>query len=283
MAWMGVVGASGAISGLLGLYCLRFPWSRVRLAYWAFLPLQAVNRAGIREVPISAAMALWVGLQLVEWFVFQGTARIAYAAHVGGLAAGLLLGLSLGFPFRASVEGLLAGARRGLREGNPQLAVANLGRYIEHCPYDDEARLEYARALRVAGDLAAASSIYREILARFLEAQRTSAAVDVYVEARRADPVFHLPAAEQGRVAFWLEKTGRFAHSVRAHLDFARFHADHPASIHAMARAATLLSTRLGEPDEAREVLDDALRGAREHPLHDWMLAERRRLGRAAG
>jgi len=85
-----MVGASGAISGVLGAYMLLFPRARVLLG----MPL------GFVIVQIGRFPAIWV---LAAWFLMQlvmGTlsaARapdqggIAFGAHIGGFIAGLVL------------------------------------------------------------------------------------------------------------------------------------------------------------------------------------------------
>jgi membrane associated rhomboid family serine protease len=81
------VGASGAISGILGGYLLLFPRNRVRV----------LTRGGIMQVPAFVMLGLWIVLQLVSGF--GSVARtdettgggVAYMAHIGGFAAGLLL------------------------------------------------------------------------------------------------------------------------------------------------------------------------------------------------
>ena len=86
----GVVGASGATSGVLGAYLVRLSWSRIRVAYWIFMPLQGVNRTGRAFVPAVFAVLVWFGLQTVRAIVQFGTggAHIAYGEHLGGFAAG---------------------------------------------------------------------------------------------------------------------------------------------------------------------------------------------------
>ena len=76
----GVVGASGATSGVLGAYLVRLSWSRIRIAYWVFMPLQGVNRTGRAFVPAVFAVLVWFGLQTVRAVVQFGTggAHIAY-------------------------------------------------------------------------------------------------------------------------------------------------------------------------------------------------------------
>ncbi len=75
------LGASGAISGVMGGYILLFPTRRVRV-----IMLQMVT-----QVPAYVALGLWIVLQLVEGYVSQGRGGVAYAAHVGGFIAGLVL------------------------------------------------------------------------------------------------------------------------------------------------------------------------------------------------
>ncbi|MGE5722164.1 MAG: rhomboid family intramembrane serine protease [Sphingomonadales bacterium] len=77
-----MVGASGAISAVLGAYAMLFGRNRVRIAN----PRLAV---WVHALWLGAA---WVVLQLLVGITFQtmGT-RIAVAAHIGGFAAGLML------------------------------------------------------------------------------------------------------------------------------------------------------------------------------------------------
>ncbi|MBO0774714.1 MAG: rhomboid family intramembrane serine protease [Actinobacteria bacterium] len=84
-----LVGASGAISGVLGAYLALFPRARV----WSLVPF-------LFFIPLRIPAWLVLGL----WFVIQwayaagqpgGGAPVAYVAHVFGFVAGLLAGLLL--------------------------------------------------------------------------------------------------------------------------------------------------------------------------------------------
>lgn len=77
-----MLGASGAISGVLGAYLLLFPTRRVRALIFNFLT----------EVPAFVALGLWIGFQILQgWFASADTGGVAYAAHIGGFIAGLVL------------------------------------------------------------------------------------------------------------------------------------------------------------------------------------------------
>jgi len=79
------LGASGAISGVLGGYILLFPKRRVRVIMFNFLT----------QVPAIVAIGLWFVFQLVSGLGVLGSGSqaggVAYAAHIGGFIAGLLL------------------------------------------------------------------------------------------------------------------------------------------------------------------------------------------------
>ena len=79
------LGASGAISGVLGGYILLFPSGRVRM----------LVRGGTTNMPAWTAIGVWFLFQLVAGMGMLGggaqAGGVAYAAHVGGFIAGLIL------------------------------------------------------------------------------------------------------------------------------------------------------------------------------------------------
>lgn len=77
-----MLGASGAISGVLGGYILLFPRRRVTALIFNFLT----------EVPAFVAIGIWIVYQLVLGYMTDpGTGGVAYAAHIGGFVAGVAL------------------------------------------------------------------------------------------------------------------------------------------------------------------------------------------------
>lgn len=77
------LGASGAISGVLGGYILLFPHKRVMAIVFRFLT----------EVPAWVAIGIWFAFQLIESLGMLGgvSGGVAYGAHIGGFLAGLAL------------------------------------------------------------------------------------------------------------------------------------------------------------------------------------------------
>src|SRR5216117_787038 len=79
------LGASGAISGVLGAYILLFPTRRVTVLLSWF----------VTQVPAFIAIGLWFVFQLISGLGVLGSGSqaggVAYAAHIGGFIAGLIL------------------------------------------------------------------------------------------------------------------------------------------------------------------------------------------------
>lgn len=88
-----MVGASGAIAGVLGAYLLLYPGSRVL----SLIPLGFVWFT--REIPAWVVLGFWFVLQLISGLGaigMQQSGGVAYAAHVGGFIFGLLFGRLMG-------------------------------------------------------------------------------------------------------------------------------------------------------------------------------------------
>ncbi|WP_018626394.1 rhomboid family intramembrane serine protease [Niabella aurantiaca] len=78
------LGASGAISGVLGGYLVLFPKNRIRI--WALL--------FTFRVPAVITLGLWIVMQVVSQVNTIGASEqsgVAYAAHIGGVLAGMFL------------------------------------------------------------------------------------------------------------------------------------------------------------------------------------------------
>jgi membrane associated rhomboid family serine protease len=79
------LGASGAISGVLGAYLVLFPRQRVRVLLFRT----------ITQMPAIAVIGMWIVFQFINGIgqlaQTEETGGVAYAAHIGGFVAGLLL------------------------------------------------------------------------------------------------------------------------------------------------------------------------------------------------
>lgn len=97
-----VIGASGAISGLLAAYWIRFPHARVQAILFLFVLIRWVR------VPAGFVIGYWLLLQVVSGLAELGSGAsggVAWFEHLGGFAVG------------AGVFLLMAGTGRSRRRG----------------------------------------------------------------------------------------------------------------------------------------------------------------------
>ena len=93
-----MIGASGAIAGVLGAYFLMFPFARITTLIPWFLVWEVV------ELPAFVFLGFWFLLQWLQGIVAIGhvtdvAGGVAWWAHVGGFVSGLIL-LALLRPYR---------------------------------------------------------------------------------------------------------------------------------------------------------------------------------------
>ncbi|HLD13195.1 MAG TPA: rhomboid family intramembrane serine protease [Burkholderiales bacterium] len=81
-----MIGASGAISGVLGAYLLLFPRAHVLV----LIPLGMFSR--MVPLPAMVVLGFWFVLQLVSSALADGSqGGVAFGAHIGGFVAGMIL------------------------------------------------------------------------------------------------------------------------------------------------------------------------------------------------
>ena len=83
-----MVGASGAIAGVLGLYMIRFPKARVHVFIFIIIFFTTIR------VPASFVLGFWFFNQLTNGLGSLGldtTGGVAWFAHVGGFITGIML------------------------------------------------------------------------------------------------------------------------------------------------------------------------------------------------
>ncbi|MFN4336504.1 MAG: rhomboid family intramembrane serine protease [Candidatus Nitrosocaldus sp.] len=90
------VGASGAISGVLGAYMLMFPHARIVTLVFFFLITTT-------RIPAFAYLFLWFIYQLIA-AAFGAGGGVAYLAHIGGFVAGLAFGFTYRYIIRISAS-----------------------------------------------------------------------------------------------------------------------------------------------------------------------------------
>jgi membrane associated rhomboid family serine protease len=140
MSTIPTVGASGAISGLMGLFTVVFGLRVVNFFYWVLVFFGFKSMRGLVVLPI------WIGWEILQYMIDRHS-NVAYMEHVGGLVGGAILGLVVLKRF--------AGARVEQFHGEREQEAF------------DTAEYERARALVAKLDFKSANTVFARLAQRF--------------------------------------------------------------------------------------------------------------------
>ena len=118
-----MIGASGAIFGLLGMFAVRFWRTRVRL-YLLF------------AVPGFVAIGLFTSYQILMSIFQEKEGGVAYMAHIGGFLFGSLISWPLQMKKASKREYDIEDAEAAVKGGDWELAGSYYTRLLENAPHD---------------------------------------------------------------------------------------------------------------------------------------------------
>ncbi|MBC8137441.1 MAG: rhomboid family intramembrane serine protease [Fibrella sp.] len=257
-----LIGASGAIAAVLGLFAVRF-W-RAKLRVFLIFSVPAVYVIGLytlREIFTGVRAFADAG----------GSDSVANWAHIGGLLFGALIAIPLKVKNDSRQEYTLEDAETAGRQDRWLDAARLYSRYLAEKPDDAATHRAMGRVnvkLRQSED---AHRHFMESLRLYLQSPPSppiSAAVaGVYGDACAAFETFPLPAALLSRIAGACEETAQFDLARRALTDLCRNHAGTKEGENGLLRLGKLYLSRLHQPQSAAEVFQEFLQ---RYPQSEW-------------
>jgi membrane associated rhomboid family serine protease len=257
-----LIGASGAIAGLMGAFLVRNATTRIRFFMWLLL------RPFRFQAPAYVMLPLWFGVQLFWGFLQAG--GVAYFAHVGGFVFGVVVALVLR---RTGIEGRLDSAieNRGVLLEDPR--IAELARQIDDGraeaarfaleellarePRRIDACLELLRCCSVLGDAEREQQVRLKLLELYLQQGLGEGALSLYEEWSERQRLA-VPPSLRLRIARHYERAGHgeraldTLHALHARPDDAEQAARHDWAVASAALIAHAeLALKLGLREEA--------------------------------
>jgi membrane associated rhomboid family serine protease len=251
-----LVGASGSVAAIMGLFMIRFFRTRVQLFCWF---------GWLRKtlwVPAAWALLYWVGLEtlggVIDVFT-EGGNGISHWAHLGGFAAGAAVAPFLGSLKAARKEYVSDDPAANVLVVSQSERIAEAEKALKATP-DDLPLLHWlAAAYRRSGDDLRAARAARRCLQLHCERGEIERAAQVYLELLHDGESPALPPGLLLGLAETIEP-GNARDAAHLYRELAAKHPTHPAAQQALHRLALLCRDRLEQPEEARDCLDELVR-----------------------
>jgi membrane associated rhomboid family serine protease len=220
-----LVGASGAISGLMGLFTVVFGLRKVNFFYWLLFVF------GFRAMRGLVVLPVWIGWEVLQSIVDKQS-NVGYMAHAGGLIGGALLGALVVRRFsggrverfheereqEAFDRGEYDRARALVAKLDFKGASQVFARLAERFPREEE----LLRQWHAVAKIDAASEHFHRAVALLLQLPRPAAPLrafqrDAFLDYQsRARPAPRLPPESLARAALTFAKGGEIAVAERA-------------------------------------------------------------------
>jgi membrane associated rhomboid family serine protease len=260
-----MVGASGAVAAIMGLFLLRFYKTRVKIGWWLTLWLRGTFYAGAVWV-----LLYWIGMEVLDAVLDLGSrGGVAHWAHIGGFAVGAAVAPFLGAVRAAREEFFTDDPQTNVEYVRRSEVVASAERALAAEPGNPYLMLRLAEACQDAGLYERATTEFVRAARTFAARGLTSQAMETFSRLLDYNDAALLDAPTHLKLALELEKTGRRARAITAFALLAEGRPGVPEAEHALLRLAHLRFHHEHRPDEALRCLDRFLQRYPHSPLAD--------------
>ena len=179
-----IIGASGAVSCLMGIFAVRYSYARVKVmyAYW----IVVFARAGITTISAGLGIGIWLGLQIVLGAIdvfFRHTMGVGHFAHLGAFVLGLGIAATAGMARQARHDQVREKIVADIKEGPlGEAHIAELS--VMASPNDYHRQLAAGHTWAKLEDREKACEHYTRALTLGIAAGDRDAAVEAYDAAR---------------------------------------------------------------------------------------------------
>ena len=212
-----LVGASGAISALTGVFLIRCWDTRIRF-FWMFIVF-----FGTFHAPAWIMLGFWLMKELFNAFVYAGVSSVAFWAHIGGFVFGAIVAsvvkltrveeniLAPALDRKTNLLGRHPKAARAvelMEEGDYSTATRALKSAIQEALQDSDSYRLLAQCYQARGRPEEAKRWLRQELKLHVQARDDVLVAETYQELVNAAPELSLTPRELFRVATSLMATG---------------------------------------------------------------------------
>jgi len=288
-----VVGASGAIAGLMGGFLARFPKTKIKLMWiWAFGLVRAY-----KLVPAYIILPLWLVIQ-VFWGALTASqgieAGVAYWAHIGGFAFGMIGAVILsktGLESAANkvieskvslaVDPRIARAAEAIGSDQPDAAIADLKQLVAEQPDSIEGQELLLKAQEKQKNYAGQKETLATLCRLYVASGENQTAWNYYEQFTNVGGE-KLPRGLWMALCRWLESEKSWDRAVMEYQRVAEKNPTERASVQALVAAGRICITKLNRVADAEKLFQAAEASAVPHADQDATIQEGLKLCAAA-
>lgn len=255
-----IIGASGAVAAVLGVYAVRFHRRTV-----SFLGM---------ELPVILIIAFWFVLQIVLAVLalydvkgLLGIGLVSYWSHLGGFAFGIAVALTADMALAGEREHLIEQAKRNDDEGNLLEATRNCEAILKYDPEDAFAHAELGRLWAILEEEEQSLPYYQTAIELYITQGCEQKALTVADEMQQFWPTAVVSPANRFRLASYLDDTGDTARAISVFEEIARTDNESIESQMSLLKIGQLQLASLREPAAAVATLRGFLR---RYPESEW-------------
>jgi membrane associated rhomboid family serine protease len=262
-----LIGASGAIAGVMGAFMIRHYKTKIRFAYFLWFFIR----------PFFGTFALYAGIALPFWFLEQiisahwgGETGTAYWAHIGGFIFGAGIGVSLKFfglekkyitPIvedsfeRLKLSPTMKEVYRKLDTGDTAGATPLLLQLLDEEPENFDAPLILARFYFEKGNADDAMAMYNRSIDTIMRAQNSAVALSVYEELKDKKLIGKLSEKNIYNLATLLEQKGTYDDAATLFGSYVKLFPDGKVRAKAIYRTYLLFKNKIHDEVMAQSAL----------------------------
>ncbi|MBM3497265.1 MAG: rhomboid family intramembrane serine protease [Armatimonadetes bacterium] len=254
-----LIGASGAIAALMGVFAVRFYRTSIKVFYMVGIwPI--FGRAGVWRPTSLLALGLWGGWELVQALFALGVSDVqeaggvAHWAHLGGLVFGAVIAMGAGMHRHAQEMYTLKDAYEFFRNGQMKKSADCFSALLRETPDDPNMRHKLAVAFDLSQHHARALPQYVKAIELYAGRGNVADAARIFGQVGGDRWVAQrLDAEVSWLIGDYLAERGRTAEAYAAFAALAGSQPGKPAAENAAVRCGDLLLTRLNQPARAIE------------------------------
>ena len=256
-----MVGASGAVAGVMGVYAVRFHRRIFRFA-------------GI-EVPALLLIMAWLILQLAlgifglyrDQVLGFGLKQIGYWSHLGGFGFGIAVALLANMALQGEREYLVEEAKRHDSEGNLLEAIQNHETLLRYDPDNADSHAEIARLWALLDEKEDSLRCYYVAVGLYISQGKEEQALATADEMKRFWRSSRLSAATRFRLATYLEEAGETERALEAFRQIAEQEPESAEAQMSLLKIGQLQLSAVGDPRSAAATLSGFLD---RYPSSEW-------------